>query len=272
MNPLGRRADMMDDDSGDEGNDMSFPGNSEFIEYDTQWDDDDPGLADWRHTWRNVWGTSGTLRWMIAGTALVFMSLFAFAWTRSAVVATEWFSALIAALAFLAFLAAIVTVELTVPTFRAALSRPKLEISVNIRGGDGTLQPISDGCIISEAGRRFVLHISVMNSGTAPTTGGVNIFTQADCTLSALDKRLEVFGSPLDKVLRPDEPSVPCNVAIARTEFVPGSLYYTFLACIETPTAGTWPIMVGVITSVQDRRTGRYEIEDIGYFFDVVNI
>jgi len=262
----------MDDSSGENERDADLPQVFDLIQYGPTWDsDDDPSLVDWRHTWKHVWGTSGTLRWIVAGTALVFISLFAFAWTRSAVVATEWFSALIAALAFLAFLAAIVTVELTVPTFRTALSRPRLEITVDIRGEDGRLHTIFDGCKITQTGRRFILNVNVKNSGSATTTGGVNIFTQADCTLLALDKRLEVFGSPLDRRLKTDAPSIPCNVAIARAEFIPGSLNYCFLASIETPTAGTWPINVGVITAVQDRKTGRYEVKDLGYAFDVVN-
>jgi hypothetical protein len=217
---------------------------------------DTPGPS--KEAWRAIWGTSGNSRWAVLIAAFGFLALFAFAWTRSAVVATEWFSALIAALAFLAFIAAIVTVQLTLPTFRTGLAKPKLELGVQIKTEGGEYYDLLDGTTATLSGCRFQVIMTVANAGNAIAAGGVNLFALDSCVVQPLDRRLKVTEAPLDKVTRRGEDAVPCKVAVARNDFLPGDVPYVYFTSIETPGTGTWPLFLGSIASVPDSRTGRY--------------
>ncbi len=221
---------------------------------------DDPETEQsWSHAWKAIWGNSGNLRWVIVGTGLAFLCLFGFAWTQSAIVATEIFSGLIAALAFLAFLAAILTVELTLPTFRTLLARPKLELHASIKGVDGAVHDLHDGDVIHVEGCRFELRATVMNSGNARAVTGINVWALESCGLLPLDNYLKICRTSLEKLIYgDDEPGAPCKVAIAQTEVIP-AIPYSYLVAVESPRPETWPICVGVFTSIENPRTGAYE-------------
>jgi hypothetical protein len=210
-----------------------------------------------QRVWAQVWHNSGQLRWLILLSLVVFLSLFGFAWTQSPIVATEWFSSLIAALAFLAFGAGVVTLALTLPSFRAWLARPELEFSVWIKDPQGERHELANGGTVTIIGREFELGMKVTNTGNAPCVGGVNVFLRSRCSMTTADK-LEVRPKSEDKILKDGEVPESCTVAVARTDFV-CAIPVFYHAIIQIPEAGVWPIVVGVFTSIQNPHTGGFE-------------
>ena len=211
-----------------------------------------------QHVWAQVWHNSGQLRWLILLSLAVFLSLFGFAWTQSPIVATEWFSGLIAALAFLAFGAGLVTVALTLPAFRAWLARPQLEFLAWIKDSRGERHELADGITVNIIGLEFELGMQVTNTGNAPCVGGVNVFMRGRCSMTSIDK-LEVRPKPEDKTIKSGTTPESCTVAVARTDFV-CAIPVFYRATVQIPEAGLWPIRIGVFTSVQNPQTGGFEL------------